>query len=192
MISRIKRAPTGTRVSNRTIQTQRSFTHALMELMRQYPYKDITVKEIVTKAGRTRQTFYRHFTSKQDVLTRHLEVLYQQCYDEIADSKTTDMEEALRIYFNFWYQFRDVVQQLYERENDSLLRDLTLQYALKLYPLIKRFMRHNFTDKSDECYFQQFIFGGLVQMKMQWFLNGCDVPPNEMARKLTIFWRETL
>lgn len=179
-------------LSNRTAQTQRSFTKALLELMQQYPYKDITVKEIVAKAGRTRQTFYRHFTSKQDVLTRHLESMYQECYSAIDKAPRDDMEAALRIYFNFWYRFKDTIQQLYEIDNDGLLRDLTLEYAKKLYPLIKQFMKHNFTNKSDEEYFQQFIFGGLVQMKMKWFANGCDVPPDEMARKLTLFWRETL
>lgn len=182
----------GNQLSTRTAETQRQFTHALMELMQQYPYQDITVKEIVAKAGRTRQTFYRHFTSKQDVLTRHLAALYQKCYAKISEAADDDMEVALRIYFNFWYQFRDIIRQLYEYNNDGLLRDLTLEYAHKLYPLIKRFMKHTFTDESDEYYFQQFIFGGLVQMKMQWFAHGCDILPDEMARKLTMFWRETL
>ena len=180
-------------MSARTLETQRSFTHALIELMCVYPYNEITVKEIVARAKRTRQTFYRHFTSKQDVLDRQLDSMYNVCYALINKLPTPTLDSALTTYFTYWYQYRDTVKRLLEvNRSTTLMRELTLKYAAKLYPLIKQYMKRSYDEPVDEFYFQQFIFGGLVQMKMQWFSRGCDVPPEQMARKLLSFWRESL
>ncbi|MEZ4860109.1 MAG: TetR/AcrR family transcriptional regulator [Caldilineaceae bacterium] len=52
-------------------QVQRSkqaFITALVALLRQTPYRDITIDQIAAHANLGRSTFYRHFQSKADVL----------------------------------------------------------------------------------------------------------------------------
>ena len=43
-------------------------TEALMQIMEKKDYGDISVGEIAERAGVHRATFYRHFSSKEDVL----------------------------------------------------------------------------------------------------------------------------
>lgn len=50
-------------------------TDALLILMKQKNYKDITVTEICEKAGVTRMSFYRSFKTKDDILKKWFETV---------------------------------------------------------------------------------------------------------------------
>ena len=73
-------------VSRRSQRSKELFIRALLTLMHQKPLEDISIKEIVEEASLTRQTFYRHFTSKEDVLKTYLDYLYKDCFN-VIDSR---------------------------------------------------------------------------------------------------------
>ena len=50
---------------------------AFMKLTRSVPYHEITILRIVQEADVSRQTFYRHFHSKDDILTALMEEISQ-------------------------------------------------------------------------------------------------------------------
>lgn len=50
------------------IRSQQEIKKALIALMREYQYKDITVKQIILESELSRKTFYRNYNSKDDVL----------------------------------------------------------------------------------------------------------------------------
>ena len=50
---------------------------ALIQLMTQQDYQDITITDIAKKAGVSRMTYYRNYQSKEEILTRHLDKLFQ-------------------------------------------------------------------------------------------------------------------
>lgn len=50
------------------IRSQKEITEALISLMREYPYSEISVKQIILESKLARKTFYRNFESKDDVL----------------------------------------------------------------------------------------------------------------------------
>ena len=59
------------------VKSQEMITKALLDLMRDKPYSEITISEIADRANRVRRTFYAHFNSKEEVL---------ECYiDEIIE-----------------------------------------------------------------------------------------------------------
>ena len=50
------------------LRSQREITEALITLMRETPYDEISVKQILLEAKLAKKTFYRNFESKDDVL----------------------------------------------------------------------------------------------------------------------------
>ncbi len=50
------------------IRSQREITEALVTLMKEIPYNEISVKQILLEAKLAKKTFYRNFESKDDVL----------------------------------------------------------------------------------------------------------------------------
>ncbi len=55
------------------IRSKNEITYTLLHLMKSFPYNEIAVKQILIEAHVARKTFYRNFTSKDDVLNSHIE-----------------------------------------------------------------------------------------------------------------------
>jgi AcrR family transcriptional regulator len=51
----------------RTGRTRRSLSHALIELIQEKPYDEITVQDVIDRADVGRSTFYAHFRDKEDL-----------------------------------------------------------------------------------------------------------------------------
>ena len=60
--------------------TTESIQQALLILMRDRPFADITISEIIRRAGVSRSAFYRHYTSKKDILLGPLQKATQEIY----------------------------------------------------------------------------------------------------------------
>ena len=50
------------------IRSKKEITDALIKLMQDHPYSEISVKQIVLETTLERKTFYNNFSSKDDVL----------------------------------------------------------------------------------------------------------------------------
>ena len=63
--------------TNKTaLQSQRQIAEAMMALIQQKPYAQITVSELCKAAGISRQTFYTLFTSRENVMVFTLQANY--------------------------------------------------------------------------------------------------------------------
>ena len=49
-----------------------SITEAMIQLLEDHPLEDIAITDLVKRAGVGRVSFYRNYTSKEDVLVRYL------------------------------------------------------------------------------------------------------------------------
>ena len=58
--------------------------NAMKECMRTAPVEKITVKEIVETCGLTRQTFYRNFQDKYDLINWYFDVLAQMSFKQMG------------------------------------------------------------------------------------------------------------
>ena len=66
-------------------KTKYRFAHAMLEVMKKEPLDKITVKDIVKEADMTRQTFYRNFQDKYDLVNWYFDVLAQKSFKQIGD-----------------------------------------------------------------------------------------------------------
>ncbi|MCR5591945.1 MAG: TetR/AcrR family transcriptional regulator [Lachnospiraceae bacterium] len=96
------------------LRSQREITEALLALMHQYPYNDISVKQILIESKLARKTFYRNFESKDDVL---LSIVRKDLKDYfgIVDGGSADV---LSTIFSFVEKNREMLILL--EKNDML------------------------------------------------------------------------
>lgn len=148
-------------------------TESLFLLMKNNNYEDITVTDIVNKAGVSRISFYRNFSSKEDVIQKYL--------DNITDSfiaktnisyKNDDMQKYIITLFT----------HLKEHEKPSRL----LQKANLLH-LVKNEFDRIFVNAYKGIYSQYklyFTSGGLYNIYYYWLINGSKESPEELSTKL--------
>jgi AcrR family transcriptional regulator len=67
-----------TRLDRRKARTRRQLHEALIALILERPYDEITIQDITDRADLSRATFYLHFTDKEDLLLKGLHEVFDQ------------------------------------------------------------------------------------------------------------------
>jgi AcrR family transcriptional regulator len=81
------------KVDRRILRTRKLLWEALIALIEEKDYSDITIQDIADRANVNRVTFYLHYRDKQDLLVKSVEVIFEE-----LTAKTTPMTgEAFRL-----------------------------------------------------------------------------------------------
>lgn len=60
------------------LRSKEWLANALLELMKNKPFREISISEIAEKADLSRRTFYRSFSSKEEVICFHLQTIWRK------------------------------------------------------------------------------------------------------------------
>lgn len=79
------------------LRSQKEITDALIRLMKDIPYEEISVKQILLEAKLAKKTFYRNFESKDDVL---LSMIRSEIHDyfSVIDSGNADTLSTIFVF----------------------------------------------------------------------------------------------
>lgn len=161
------------RRKNETSDTMMDYiTEALLLLMREHPYEDITIAELTKKAGVDRTTYYRHFHSKESILERYLDRILQEFIDRYHAEGDPGFDTYLLRIFETFYAYRE-----------NLLLIDRAGYAWLLLPLItKRFHFESYQRAASvrQQYAVSYIIGGIYNKLLLWFRRGMKETPAEM------------
>ena len=86
------------------IRSKEQITNALLRLMETHPYSEISVKQIILETDLVRKTFYRNFTSKDDVLNAYISMKVYEYVDALMDQS-----DPLAVIFEFCEKNRDLL-----------------------------------------------------------------------------------
>lgn len=103
------------------IRSKNEITTALLHLMEQYPYSDITVKQIVLEAGIAHKTFYRNFDSKNDVLDAYINRIMIDYVEQLKNLKNCKMPDILDVIFAFCQEYQTLLILLYNNNLSHIL-----------------------------------------------------------------------
>jgi len=114
--------------NSQALQSQQMITDALLILMKAYPYKDITITQICQEAQVVRQTFYRNFEFKIDVLEFYLDNMFQKYTLDHFDSEV-DAYQQLKSFFDYMIPYKDFLL-LIEKNDLLFLLNKTISIAI--------------------------------------------------------------
>lgn len=148
---------------------------ALVERMKYKPFDKITVDEIVETSGVGRATYFRHFSSKQELLTykivRHWEINSEQ--RNMTERHKFDINNAVD-FFEINYLNKDVLDIIYSTGLQSTLLDA-------FYKIMISEKSENTLEQYHERFYSYGLFGALDE----WIRNGYKETPQQMAEILT-------
>ena len=64
------------RADRRVTRTRNALGDALIELMHERPFEDVTVQQVLDRAGVSRSTFYQHYSGKDDLFMSDVEEFF--------------------------------------------------------------------------------------------------------------------
>ena len=89
------------------LRSKQQITDALLKLMEDHPYNEITVKQIILETDLVRKTFYRNFSSKDDVLSSYINTIVLDYCDALLDQP-----DPLVVIFDFCEKNRKLLDLL--------------------------------------------------------------------------------
>jgi len=112
------------------IRSKNALSSALLKLMINKDFKDISISDITERAGLSRQTFYTNFEKKEDILLYLLHGLFSRYHERLA--RSTPVPENLLIdYFIFWGDSRDFLTLLFKQKMGYLFQDCNRAFFIE-------------------------------------------------------------
>lgn len=175
--------------SNHTlaVKSRQWIVEALLKLMNEMPYKDITVTFLALSAGVDRRTFYRNFTSKEDVLLYYMSDLQKNFLVDIRLLSVCDMYGLVHVYFRFWIQHKNFLRQII---NNNLTNLLLYKFNDTLPAILAYFNEDTNTGKG---YNEAYNVGGFWNILLRWVQRDCLESPEELANYIIeMFYRKSI
>ena len=165
---------------------QEKFRVALMELMRTLPYDSIGISAICSKAGLSRKTFSRYFSSKDDVVVSQLGADATERVGLLLPVATwADIDHSSEILlesvYSRIYEHRDYYCEICRHFGSFWL-------AEQLFVLAARLGDAPYKDDAipaDELDFAISIFNGVNAIALKWWFDeGLKTPPKKLAQMI--------
>ena len=154
---------------------KREITETLLRLLEKKSLEKITVKELVTLCGISRQTFYYHFEDVLDVVDWWTRQGAQHLMEESL--RTEDPRKALRLFVDYTAEHRQTLQHLLaSRWREQLERRLVQVFTTYLQDMLHRMHPNLAMSPADEEAFLTFYACGISGLLM-------DRPPRTDAEK---------
>ena len=144
---------------------------ALLKMMREQSFADISVSALVNRAQVGRASFYRNFTDKEDVLRQEnerLTVQWKQSYDAVEHTAPNELLVSL---LDFYKGRSDFYLALYQ----AGLSDIVLQTLLEQSEITPEMPNAMAYLKSSIAYM---LYGWIVE----WMKRGMQESGTELAR----------
>ncbi|MCR4790692.1 MAG: TetR/AcrR family transcriptional regulator [Treponemataceae bacterium] len=153
---------------------------AFIELLKTNTYEQITIQQITDEARISRQTFYRHFESKDDILELFSNNLTDQLSKQLNSITEKNIYNIFLCYFSFWLQNTDLLSLVKTAGGEYFLGRYYNRTMHNILNILKEFLPE-YSDQDFDL-IKAFLLGGLYQIKLRWLENGYKESPAQLAR----------
>lgn len=162
------------------VRSKNSIEAALLALMGERPYRDITIGEITARAGLSRQTFYLHFADKEDVLSRYLLGVFDGVMRRVETERVASVSELVATYTTIVAENAAFFKILAENNLTGLVCRLYSERLVTLPPVLWR--RRESRRAPEIRYCNAFWVAAFVETYALWLLADMQTERGELNR----------
>lgn len=171
--------------------TKNALIEAFVRLLEDRPLDQITVRDVVTECGVSRNTFYYHFGDIYALLEALLRQKMGQLLAERREGESG--EEGLKRLFGYVARHQRIASHIYSSINPAVLEHYLFQTTRELFMAYIRDAARGLDAAEDDlgfvCYAYQSMFVGML---MEWTRQGMRSDPNQLLEKAQrLFLRHT-
>nr|WP_154118988.1 TetR/AcrR family transcriptional regulator [Paenibacillus monticola] len=171
-------------MDRRIRKSQEAIKMAVIELMIEKKFDQITIQDISDRADVSRRTIYLHYTDKFDLLDKlieeHIDDIRELCNSTDDDADYKDMG---LVWFEYFESHSLFFSALLASKGSPFFRNRFLAFFLQeLGDNVPEGSNQGLTD--GEYVDIQFLGAAIVGVVEWWFKNGMPLPPSFMAQRL--------
>ncbi|WP_238655611.1 TetR/AcrR family transcriptional regulator [Paenibacillus piscarius] len=162
--------------------TREWITIALLELLQTKKLSEVTISELVRKAGVSRMAFYRNYDSLEQVVTGYYEPKFADIFYKIAHKPNHEQKIAdlTRFFHSFSADFRLAI----EGNFTGLLYQIFKHHITQFYDELIPFP--DWTGARRE-YWIHFMSAGVFEIWIMWIKNGQQETLEEISALIRLF-----
>jgi AcrR family transcriptional regulator len=176
-------------IDRRALRTRRALHRALMHMILERDYDEISVGDIADAADVGRSTFYAHFTDKDDLLRSGLGHLRDMLFEEHKSATTGEDQPALRSlgFSRFMTAHLKERHQLYRAMMRGRAGPIIID---RITDVLTEFVRAELATRERASGGQElaseiavrFVVGAYMSVVTWWLDRGAREPPEEIDR----------
>ena len=150
---------------------------ALISLMNEKAFDDITITEICNKACVSRMTYYRNYYTKKDIIIEYLKDIAENFEKEShswQEKNEYTNKNVIRFLFTYFQKYSYFMKTLRKANLSGLLQECLNSYLEKETDMITR-------NSAQEKYHMYSYAGALYNVYIKWLDNDMKESPEEMA-----------
>ena len=148
-------------------------TGALLELMLEKDYTKISIGEIAKKAGVDRSSYYRHFKSKEDIISFFFDMVLKESLDGYTNLSSIDFTLYIHSIYTAFFNYRKEILIIHYANLSFLLLDV-LSKRFQFSELAKDF-------PLSKQYELSYIIGGIYNNLIFWMGRDMKETPDELT-----------
>ena len=150
---------------------------AMVRLMSNHDFDNLTLSRIAEEAGVNRMTLYRHFKTKERIiLYRAQKTLEEQAARNAGEGRFP--RDLIRERLEWVRDLPQLQVLMQSRELEELLDNFQVTAHL---PAIEQFFGRRFDDDPNLFHF---YFGGVNRIVKEWLLGGCEESPAAITESI--------
>ena len=162
-------------------KTKYRLAYAMKECMKTISVENITVKQITEKCGLTRQTFYRNFLDKYDLINWYFDKLLVKSFEHMGRGRT--VYDALVKKFTCIREEQIFFATAFRYDEQNSLRQHDFELILAFYENLIREKTGRNLDETIHCILEMYCQSS-IYMTVKWVLGEMECTPQGLAAVL--------
>lgn len=167
--------------TEQSARRQQEIEQALLRLMLQHRYEDISISDLCASLQLPRRVFYRYFSGKDGALYALIDHALLDFFEDAPEKlrKRGAARGELELTFIFWKEKKDLLDALQHSSLGGMLLERATEFTLR-----EGYMPRHFKQLPPEAQSLAMSFSvcGLMSMILGWHRQGFLLSPAEMSQ----------
>jgi len=171
------------KVDMRVKYTREWTFEALYQLLKKKEYNEIKISEIIKRAGISRATFYRNFSTKDEIIKIQVRTFFENFYLSLQEHTMTSGEDDEFYFIQSFFEYVDNAEKLMDTVIKAKLEYLMVSGILELieirreqfYSLVK-------INEKAELYTLEMAASSAWILLSRWHKGGKEETSTELAK----------
>lgn len=179
------------KMDRRSLKSQDSIKKAIIELMSEKNFDDITIQDIADRANVNRRTIYLHYLDKFDLLDKLIEEHINKLREICESTPEMDIPDGNAIWFKYLEQNYSFFSAMLASKGAPFFRSRFLEFITED---IKNGwdMTEGKKRGISEDVILHFIAPAYVGIVEWWFTNGMPYPPDVIGKQVGMLLESNL
>ena len=171
------------------IRSKNMLAEALLALMHEKAFHDISISELTKRADLSRRTFYRLFSTKEEILLYYIYQIWEKACPILYAAKDHSYFYTSYFHLKFWYENKEFALLLYQNDLIIILQKFIDMISEDVY---KHQNGTNPLSQNQEAleYALAYSSGGALNVIWKWLSQGMEKTPDEVMELLMLSYQK--